>query len=542
MADGRDIDAETTAAGGYSDSVKFRVLVVTILCSGAVFLDSSIANVSLPAIQRDLGISTAQQQWVASAYLLTLSTLLLVGGRLSDLYGRVRLMRTGLAAYIVFALGAVFAWNGASLIGARALQGVAGALLVPTSLAIINAVYPAEERGKAIGTWAAWSGITTILGPVIGGFVIDNVSWRYAFLITPLLAVATLLLSRPVPESTDESAEKGIDLIGMGLVVVALGAIVYALIQAPVAGWASPGVWGSLVAGGLLLPVFVWWERRARTPVMPYGMFSNHNLAVANVVTFFVYSGLYGMFFYVPIYLQTALGVSATVSASVFIPVTLLLFFLSPIAGRLNDRFGPRWLMFFGPLVAAAGIVVAAFTGPGQVWTLLVPGIVLFGVGLGFTVTPVTATAIGSAEQRYSGIASGFNNGVSRVAGMIAIALMGVIVVQLWQAGLSSAAAGTTPEVSRAIASVSGKAFVTPAVDGLDDTAAEQVAAVARTASMAAFRNGMLLAALLVAAGGVVSAVWIRAPGGRPLRERTARRRNPSPASATGAGPGTRSR
>jgi MFS family permease len=239
-------------------------------------------------------------------------------------------------------------------------------------------------------------------------------------------------------------------------------------------------------------------------------MFSNRNLGVANVVTFFVYAGLYGMFFYVPIYVQSALGASATIAASIFIPITLLLFFLSPYAGRLNDRYGPRWLMCFGPLVAAGGIVLSAQAGEGQLWTLLVPGIVVFGIGLGFTVAPVTATAIGAAEERYSGVASGFNNGVSRVAGLIAIALMGVIVVQLWQFGLSAASEDADPQVAQAMESVQNMAFVTPGTEELDEASAGEVERIADEASETAFRWGMLLAALLVATGGVVSAVGIR--------------------------------
>lgn len=508
-----DFDAPTDAV--FSEQVKRRVLIVTILGAGIVFLDSSVVNIALPAIQRDLGITTSQQQWVASAYLLTLSTLLLVGGRLADLFGRKRLFTVGMAAYALFALGAVFAPSGNLLIAARGLQGVAGALLVPTTLAIINAVFPSDERGRAIGIWAAWSGITTVLGPIVAGSIIDYASWRFALLITPVLAIGALTLTRPVPETFDDSTERSIDFAGVILVVLALGALVFALIQAPISGWTAPMVLASLAAGVILLPIFIWWEGRARSPVMPYAMFSNHNLAVANVVTFFVYAGLYGMFFYVPIYVQTALGASATVAAGIFIPITLLLFVLSPYAGRLNDRYGPRWLMCFGPLTAAAGVVLASFTGPGQLWTLLVPGIVLFGIGLGFTVTPVTATAIGSAEQRFSGVASGFNNGVSRVAGLIAIALMGVIVVQLWQVGISTATVGAEPAVVESVESVRGMAFVTPPTDGLGATQADAVVSVTAEASQVAFGYGMLLAAALVAMGGLVSAIWIRPPAER---------------------------
>ena len=208
--------------------------------------------------------------------------------------------------------------------------------------------------------------------------------------------------------------------------------------------------------------------------------------------------------------MQSTLGASATAAATIFVPVTVLLFFLSPVAGRLNDRYGPRWLMCGGPLIAAAGLVVAAFTGQGQVWTLLVPGIVLFGVGLGFTVAPVTATAIGAAEERYSGIASGFNNAVSRIAGMLAIAIMGVVVVQLWQGALVAAGQDATAEVRSALESVYTQAFVIPGTEGLDQPQAEETERLSRQAASDAFRNGMLLAALLVALGGVVSAVAVR--------------------------------
>jgi EmrB/QacA subfamily drug resistance transporter len=503
-------ESEGVVAQAYDERTKSRVLVVTIVCAGLVFLDSSIATVALHAIQVDLGISTSIQQWVASGYLLTLSALLLVGGRLSDLYGRRRMLRIGLVAYAGLSALAALSPNGYVLIAARALQGVAGAVLVPTTLALINAVYPPSERGKAIGTWAAWSGITTLLGPVLGGFVIDNLSWRYAFFITPVLAVAALAASGPVPESRDESAGRRLDFTGVALAALSIGAIVFALVQGPVSGWTSPLVLVSAGAGVVLLPVFLVWEGRAASPVMPFEMFADRNLTVANVVTFFVYAGLYGTFFYVSIYTQSSLGLSATLAGALFVPNTVLLFVLSPYAGRLNDRFGPRWLMCFGPLTAAAGLLIMSMTGPGQVLTVLVPGIVVFGVGLGFTVTPVTATAIGAAEQRFSGIASGFNNAVSRLAGLVAIALMGAIVVQLWHAGLASSSTASAPPVAIALESVRDKAFVLPSPAGLSVAEAADVRARALAAAQGAFRDGLWLAAALVAVGGVVSGVGVR--------------------------------
>jgi EmrB/QacA subfamily drug resistance transporter len=494
----------------FDERTKSRVLVVTIISAGLVFLDTSIATVALHAIQEDLGISTQVQQWVASGYLLTLSALLLVGGRLADIFGRRRMYRIGLVSYAVLSGVAALSPNGYFLIAARALQGVAGAVLVPTTLALINAVYPPAERGKAIGTWAGWSGIMTLLGPVVGGFVIDHLTWRFAFLITPVLALTALALSGPVPETRDETADRRLDFLGVALAALSVGGIVFALVQGPVSGWGSPLVLGSAIAGAVLVAAFLVWERRAPSPVMPLGMFENRNLAVANLVTLFVYAGLYGTFFYVALYVQSSLGASATVAGSLFLPNTILLFFLSPYSGRLNDRYGPRWLMCFGPLLSALGLVVMSLTGPGQILTVLVPGVIVFGVGLGFTVTPVTATAIGSAEQRYSGIASGFNNAVSRVAGLIAIALMGAIVVQLWHAGLAGAGTNAPAPVAASLASVRDRAFVIPGTAGLSAADAADVRARALDAAHSSFRDGIWLAAALVAIGGVVSAVGIK--------------------------------
>ena len=504
-------------------SVKLRVLVVTILGAGIVFLDSSVATVALPAIQRDLDVSTALLQWVASGYLLTLSVLLLIGGRLADIFGRRRMFLYGLAAYAALAALAGLAPSGLALVGIRSVQGIAGAVLVPTTLAIINAVFPPDERGRAIGIWAGWSGITTILGPVVGGFVIDTLSWRYAFFIAPVIALVALALSRPVPESADPTASRSLDVVGVLLSCAAFGGLVFALIQGPIAGWDATEVLVAAVAGGLFLPVFIVWERRTAHPMLPLEMFANRNLTAANAVTLFVYAGLYGTFFYVALYVQTALTASATVAGSMFVPITLLLFFLSPYAGRLNDRYGPRWLMCLGPLVAAVGLMIASFTGPGQLWTVLMPGIVVFGIGLGFTVAPLTATAIGSAEERFSGAASGFNNAVSRIAGLLAIAAMGVIVVQLWQAGITAEIAQAPEPVAEVLATVSTQAFVLPDTEGLPAEQATESISLAAEVARRSFRSGMLLAAALVALGGVLAALFIRNPA------RTEETRVPTP-------------
>lgn len=495
-------------AGG----VKFRVLVVATIGAGIVFLDTSVASVALPAIQRDLGLTTSLLQWVASAYLLTLSILLLAGGRLADIFGRRRMFLSGLALYALLAAAAGLSPNGAVLIAVRALQGAAGAVLVPTTLALINATYPPEERGAAIGAWAGWSGIATVLGQVLGGVVITYVLWRYAFLISPALAVVTLLLARAIPESRDEQAEKVLDGTGILLCCLGLGGPVFALIEGPIAGWDSMSVLAGLALGVVLVPAFVWWESRAAHPMLPFAMFESRDLRAANVVTLFVYAGLYGTFFYVNLYVQTALGQTALIASTLFIPVTAILFVLSPLAGRLNDRYGPRWLLCFGPLTSAAGLVVASLTGPGQLLSVLTPGIVIMAIGLGFTVAPVTATAIGAAEERYSGVASGFNNAVARVAGLLAIAAMGVIVVQLWQGAVASAGAAV-PVARPALAAVSQKVFVAPDTSGMPAALSAEVKRLALEAARRSYRDGMLLAAFLVACGGVVSAAFIRGTG-----------------------------
>jgi EmrB/QacA subfamily drug resistance transporter len=500
---------DTPAGTSPDPSAQRRVLVAAILGAAIVFLDSSVATLALPAIQRDLALSTSSQQWVASAYLLTLSALLLVGGRLADVFGRRRMFLAGLAAYVVLAIAAGLSPNGTVLVAVRALQGVAGAVLVPTTLALISAAFAPHERGRAIGTWAAWSGIATLVGPLAGGLVITRLSWHFAFFITPVIAMLTIVLAWRIPESRDDTGGRSIDGLGAVLAATGLGGGVFALIEGPIAGWGSTTVWGSAAAGLVLIAVFLAYEARAQHPMLPFAMFANRALSVANAVTLFVYAGLYGMTFYISLYAQSSLGAPAWLAGTIFVPNVVLLFFLSPYAGRLNDRFGPRWLLTFGPLTAAVGIFIVSLTGPGQFVTVLLPGIFVFGIGLGFTVSPVTATAIGAAEARFSGVASGFNNMVSRVAGLIAIALMGVVVVQLWHAGVASSVSGAPAPVRAALESVRDKAFVLPAAGGLSAADAADARKRALSSAQTAFHYGVLLAALLVALGGVTAAVFL---------------------------------
>jgi EmrB/QacA subfamily drug resistance transporter len=488
-------------------------LVATILGAGTVFLDSSIVSVALPAMQRELEMTLGQQQWIASSYLLLLSSFLMIGGRLSDLFGRRRMFSLGLLAYAALSLTVALAPSAGWVIGARAAQGLAGAGLVPCTLAIVSATFPRSERGKAIGTWSAWSGISTILGPVVGGVLIDNLSWRFAFVLSPMLALVALATAlRYVPESRDEEASGRVDLLGAALAAVALGGPVYALIEAPNAGWTALRVLVPAIAGLLALAAFFWWERRAPEPMVPLEIFENRNLAVANVATLFIYAALGGAFFYVVLYVQSALGLSATVSGAVFIPVTLMLFFLSRYAGRLSDDYGPRWLMTLGPMGAAAGFVILAFVNAETLWVALAAGVVVFGLGIGFTVAPLTSTAVGSAEERYAGLASGVNNAVSRVAGLIAIAVLGLAISTAWQASLHDALASRDAgdPVAEAVLAVEDRAFVQADTAGLSAEAAEAATGITLEAARTAHAWGMGLAALLAALGGLASFLGVR--------------------------------
>jgi predicted MFS family arabinose efflux permease len=324
--------------------------------------------------------------------------------------------------------------------------------------------------------------------------------------------VALVVALRYVQESRDEEASGKVDLLGAALAAVALGGPVYALIEGPSAGMAAPRVFLPLAAGVLAAAAFVWWERRAAEPMVPLEIFANRNLAAANVATLFVYAALGGGFFYVVIYVQSALGLSATVSGAVFIPVTLLLFFLSRYAGRLSDEYGPRWLMTLGPLGAAAGFLILALVNRDTLWVALGAGVVVFGVGIGFTVAPLTSTAVGSAEERYAGLASGVNNAVSRVAGLIAIALMGLAISTVWQTSLDDALASRDAAggVARAVSAVEEQAFVQADTEGLDDAESQVATDITHEAARKAHAAGMGLAALLAALGGLASFAGVR--------------------------------
>ncbi len=464
-------------------------LVATILGSTVVFLDSTVVNVALPAIAEGLDSDLAGQQWVVEAYMLTLVSLLLVGGSLGDQFGRRRVFVVGLVGFGITSILCAVAPTVGFLVGARALQGVAGALLVPGSLAIVAATFEGAARGRAVGIWTAWTGIATVIGPAAGGALIGFSSWRAIFWVNiPLIAATVALTLRSVEESRDPDAFRGIDWAGIALSAAGLGGPVVALVEQPSRGWGDPLVWLPLIAGIACLLLFVVHEARARQPMLDLSLFGVRNFAVANLTTLAAYGGLIGGLFFLGLYLQQVAGYSALEAGLATTPISVLLFALSPRFGRVASGSGPRAPMSAGPIVAGLGLLLLLMVGPdadflGEV----LPGVLVFGLGLSATVAPLTATVLDSVEERHVGIASGVNNGISRVAGLLAIAVLGAV-------------------ISARFAAIAGD------VDG------GPLTAEAAAASTSAFHLGIAIAAALMILGGVVSALWLE---NRPCRRGT---------------------
>jgi EmrB/QacA subfamily drug resistance transporter len=403
------------------------VVLATVLGSGIAFLDSTVVNVALPAIDSDLDAGISGLQWTVDAYLLTLSAFLLLGGSLGDLYGRRRIFTYGLGGFAVASLLCAVAPTTEILVASRALQGLAAALLVPGSLAIISTSFHPDDRGKAIGAWSGLSGVTTAIGPFLGGYLVDAVSWRWIFVINlPLALLAIWIATRHVPETMTGGGH--VDRLGAVTAALALGGITYALIEGPGRGWSDGSVLVAIVAGVLSLALFVRTERRHPGPMLPFEIFQSMQFSGANGATLLVYFALGGAFFFLVIELQRELGYSALEAGASLIPITILLLALSPRAGALATRIGPRIPMTLGPLVAAAGLALLTPVGPGTAYpTGILPGVVVFGLGLSLTVAPLTTAVLAAVPQEHAGIGSGVNNAVARVAGLLAVALLPLV-------------------------------------------------------------------------------------------------------------------
>lgn len=441
------------------------LIAVTILASFVAFLDGSVVNLALPAISTDLGGGLSLQQWVVDGYLLALGALILVAGAVSDAFGRLAVLRAGLVLFALASLLCAVAPNGALLIAARCLQGVGAAFLVPSSLAMLNERFSGPEQARAIGIWTAWTGTAFVVGPLLGGVLVDALNWRWIFAVNLPPVVLTLYLSARLAQHPAPAARSIRDVDGLGAALAALGltGTVFALIEQQRLGPSHPLVVGAFVAGISALAAFPFWERRARHPMMPLSIFGSRNFAVANAATVFLYAGVSLGMLLVTLFLQETVHLSATQAGLATLPVPVLSFFLAARFGALAGRHGPRVYMAAGPLIAAVGFaLMARVNADFDFWTQLLPGLVLFALGLTMTVSPLTATVLGAVDPVHSGIGSAVNNAVSRIAGLIAIAFMSVI--------------------------------------------------VGSTIDFAGFQRGMLVTAVLFATAGLISAAGIRTP------------------------------
>jgi len=403
------------------------VLVVCILASFVAFLDGSVVNVALPAITREIGGGLAVQQWVVDAYAITLGALMLVAGSLSDLFGRKRIMVWGLVGFGITSLVCAVAPNGGTLVAARAAQGVAGALLVPSSLAMIIASFKGEAQGKAIGTWTAWTGIAFVIGPLLGGFLVDAVSWRLVFAINVLPIALTLGLLAKVAAAEKVRADSSVDGLGALLCGLGLAGPVFALIEQPRLGWADTLVWLPLAVGLLMLAAFLWHERTAKHPMLPLELFKIRNFSVGNVATTAIYAGLSLATFVIVVFEQQVAHFSAVMAGLSLLPVTIIMFFLSPRFGALAGKYGPRLFMALGPILGGLGFFwMTRASSDVNYWTQILPGVLVFGVGLSVTVAPLTAAVLGDIPPEHAGVGSAVNNAISRIAGLLAVATIGL--------------------------------------------------------------------------------------------------------------------
>jgi EmrB/QacA subfamily drug resistance transporter len=401
-------------------------LIAAILGSSIVFIDGTVVNVALPPIQHDLGGGLAAQQWIVDAYLLTLGSLILVGGSLGDIFGEVRVFRIGVAWFGLASVMCAVAPNVDTLIVFRGLQGIAGALLTPASLAVITSTFSGVERGAAIGTWTAWSGISTVVGPLLGGWLIGVSSWRIIFFLNVPIALATIMIAARMPHNETRREGARVDYTGAALCVGGLGALVFGFIEQPTRGW-DAGVMAALLGGAAALAAFVVWEKRIEQPMLPLRLFRMRNFSVTNIETFAVYGGLSAFIFFLVVFLQQNGGYSPFRSGLATLPVTVVMFGLSRYAGRYSMRFGPRLLMTIGPVIGGiAVIVLMRLPAHLNYWTDLLPPVLGFALGLSLTVAPLTTTVLSDAGSGDAGVASGVNNAVARVAGLIAIAVVGI--------------------------------------------------------------------------------------------------------------------
>lgn len=492
------------------------VLAAAILGSSITFIDGTVVNVVLPVLQSELGASVAEAQWIVESYALMLAALILVGGALGDRLGRRRVFSAGV---LLFALASV--WCGLApditqLIVARGVQGVGAALLVPGSLALISANFSQQRRGQAIGTWSGFTAIAAGIGPVLGGWLIENFSWRWIFFINIPLCVAVLLIAwRRVPESRDEQAKGRVDWLGATLATIGLGGIVFGLIESSARGLTAPLVIASFTIGVAALAGFVFAEVRHEEPMMPLGLFRSPTFAGANLLTLLLYAALGGLLFFLPFNLIQVQGYTPTAAGAALVPFVLVMFLLSRWAGGLVARYGSKLPLLVGPVIAAAGFALFALPGAatGSYWTSFFPAVMVMSVGMTVSVAPLTTTVMGAVEERRAGVASGINNAVSRTAALLAVAVFGVLMLNAFQSSLAERlrALPVSPEIRAQLVGQSSALANLKIPDGVGGETQAAIRQVVRESFVAGFRLVAYLAAGLAAASAL--AAWLLIAG-----------------------------
>ncbi len=500
------------AAGNCLPNAKPWVLTAAILASTIAYIDESVVNVALPTIEKDLAASAIIAQWLVNAYTLCLAALLLIGGAAADRFGRRKMFIVGISIFAAASLCCGLAPNAAILIVGRAVQGLGAALLIPCSLALIGASFDEAERGKAIGTWAGFSAIAAAVGPVLGGSIVDHFSWRWIFLINPLLALpAIAILITHVPESTDAGSTGKLDWSGAALALAGLAGVAFGLIAAPDVGWTDRTALAPLTCGLALLVAFILIEHHNAAPMLPLGLFRSRTFSAVNLLTLLLYAALAAAFFFLPFALIQVHGYSALLAGAAFLPFTIIMAVLSRWAGGLLDRFGARLPLVTGPAITALGFgLLAAAVRSGTYWIFL-GSLLVLGVGMAIAVAPLTTTVINAVPPHQTGVASGINNAVASLASLLAVALFGAVALGIYDRSLDrelAAATQASAQLTQAVRAAHGK-FAATIATGADDQLAAKT--IVRTSLAHSIEIVMWIAAAL-ALGGAASGMML--PGG----------------------------
>ena len=488
------------------------VLAATILGSSMAFIDGTVVNVALPALQSSLHATVVDVQWVVESYGLFLAALLLIGGAMGDSFGRRRIFLLGTAVFAAASIACGLSSSISQLIVARSFQGIGAAFLVPSSLAIISASFDEKSRGQAIGTWSGFTAITMALGPVLGGWLIQHASWHWAFFINVPIAAAVIVISLwRVPESRSSTAQHA-DWLGAAVATIGLGGIVFGFVESANLGWRHPLVYGSLIVGFAALIAFVFVEKRAASPMVPLSLFKSRSFTGANLLTLWLYAALGIFFFLLPMNLIQVQKYSTTAAGAAALPLILLLFFLSRWSGGLVARFGPKLPLIVGPLIAAAGFLLFAVPSVGGTyWTTFFPAFLVLGLGMAISVAPLTTVVMNSVDQARAGTASGINNAVSRVAGVLAVAVFGIVMVSAFSSRLQHSLAGLNlapaalHQIQSSVIRLAG--LEVPA--GLDPQTSSAIRDAIAHAFVFGFRLVMLICAALAAASAAVASRMI---------------------------------